>query len=192
MRHGFAVVVVAVLFVSGIGNPSLSRAANYDIDPAHAAVNFKISHLGLSWTFGRFNDLSGQFAIDAGNPEKSSFALTVKVDSLDTANKKRDGHLLSPDFFNSKQFPLITFKSTSVKPIEGGYEVAGELTLHGVAKTISFPLKGGKSAEFPKGTQRTGFTTELIVKRSDYEMDKMAEAIGNDVHISISFEGVLK
>ena len=70
---------------------------------------------------------------------------------MDTNNADRDGHLSSPDFFNTKQYPTIEFTSTSVKPIEGGYKVTGDLTLHGETKPVTFELKGGKMAEFQGG-----------------------------------------
>jgi polyisoprenoid-binding protein YceI len=141
--------------------------------------------------YGRFDDFSGTFTIDE-DPGKCSFNLTIKTDSVDTNNKKRDDHLRSPDFFNVKQFPMITFKSTSVKAIKDGYQVTGDLTLHGVTKSVSFPLLGGRKVEFPKGVQRTGFSTELTIKRSEFGMDKAADAVGDEVPISISFEGTKK
>lgn len=183
--------LVALAFVAA-GLANLSLAQDYIVDDSHTGVNFKISHLGLSWTYGRFNDISGTFKIDPANPGASSFNLVIKADSLDTNNKQRDDHLRSPDFFNTKQFPQITFKSTAVKAIEGGYEVTGEFNLHGVAKSITFPLKGGRTTEFPKGIHRTGFVTEMGIKRSEFGMDKMIGPIGDEVLISISFEGVKK
>jgi polyisoprenoid-binding protein YceI len=166
-------------------------AENYNIEPAHAAVTFKIDHAGLSWTYGRFNDVGGKFSIDAA-PAKTSFSLGIKPESIDTGNAKRDEHLRSPDFFNVKQFPGLSFASTSVKPVDGGYAVSGDLTLHGVTKPVNLVLKGGKKAEFPpgSGTQRTGYSTELSLKRSDFGMDKMVGMIGDEVRIAISFEGV--
>jgi polyisoprenoid-binding protein YceI len=186
MRRRLLAAALAAAFA-----PALA-ADEYAVDGMHAAVTFRVSHLGLSWVHGRFNDVTGNFTIDPGDPARCSFALEVKTDSIDTGFKKRDGHLSSPDFFNVKQYPLLTFKSTAVRPIEGGYEVTGDLTLHGTTRPITFPLKGGRTAEFPKGVQRTGFSTELTLKRSDYGMDKMLEAIGDPVHIAISFEGVKK
>jgi len=175
-----------------LGCISTAPAADYTIDATHTAVVFKISHLGLSWTYGRFKEVAGDFSADPADPSKSSFRLTIKADSVDTDNGKRDGHLRSPDFLNTKQFPLLTFQSTGVKPIENGYEVTGDFTMHGVAKAITFKLLGGRVSEFPKGVQRTGFSTELALRRSDYGIDRLAEAIGNEVYVSISFEGTKK
>jgi polyisoprenoid-binding protein YceI len=182
--------LIAVLFVT-VAAAQAPAADEYAVDAMHAGVTFKISHLGLSWTYGRFNDISGSFTLDT-DPGKCAFALTLKADSVDTANKKRDEHLKSPDFFNVKQYPTISFKSTAVKAIKDGYAVTGDLTMHGVTKSVSFSLVGGRKAEFPKGAQRTGYSTDLVLKRSEFGMDKMLQAIGDDIHVSISFEGVKK
>ena len=187
MRKGLIASLVVVLGLAAAG----SRADEFNVDPGHVAVNFKVAHAGVSWTFGRFNDVSGAFRLDA-NPTNNAFVLNLKTDSIDTNNKQRDDHLRAPDFFNAKQFPLITFKSTAVKVVDGGYDVTGDFQMHGVTKSISFPLKGGKMVEFPKGVSRTGFTTELSLKRSDFGMDKMVGPIGDEVVVSISFEGTSK
>lgn len=168
------------------------RADDYNLDVTHAAASFQISHFGLSMTHGRFKDIQGSFTIDSAKPSASKFELIVKADSVDTDNAKRDEHLTGPDFFNTKQFPAITFKSTSVKSGKGGLEVTGDLTLHGVTKPITVKLSGGKTAEFPKGVNRTGYTTEFTIKRSEFGMDKMLEGIGDDVHLAVSFEGTKK
>jgi polyisoprenoid-binding protein YceI len=168
------------------------RADDYVLDSAHAAVSFQISHLGLSLTHGRFKEMKGSFSIDSTKPAASKFELVVKADSVDTDNAKRDEHLRSPDFFNAKQHPVVSFKSTSVKPAKDGYEVTGDLTLHGVTKPITVKLMGGKTAEFPKGITRTGYSTAFTIKRSEFGMDKALDAVGDDVEISVSFEGTRK
>jgi polyisoprenoid-binding protein YceI len=168
------------------------RGDEYAVDAAHAAAVFRVSHIGLSWTFGRFKDVSGSFAVDSGNPAATRFELSAKVDSIDTDNPQRDQHLKSPDFFNAKEFPVIRFKSKSAKTVDGGYEVAGDLTLHGATKPLTIVLKGGRTAEFPRGVHRTGYFAEFTIKRSDFGMDKMLEAIGNDIHVQLSFEGTKK
>jgi polyisoprenoid-binding protein YceI len=184
-----APVLTAVLFAV---TAAPARAAdNYGIDAMHAGVNFKISHLGLSYVHGRFNEFSGAFVLDP-DASKCAFTLTIKTETIDTANAKRDEHLRSPDFFNVKQFPVIAFKSTGVKAIKDGYEVTGDLTMHGATKAVTFTLLGGKKAEFPKGVQRTGFSTDLVLKRSEFGINKFTEALGDDIHVAISFEGTKK
>jgi len=193
MNQRFLSLAGAFLFLAGSA-ATVSAADNYTIDPAHSSVYFKISHIGLSEVFGRFNTYSGSFAIDPDDAGKCSFQLKINADSIDTNNKQRDGHLRSPDFFNVKQFPSITFESTGVKAVKDGYEVTGNLTMHGETKPVTFALLGGKKAEFPPGTPRTGFSTELVIKRSDFGVGnpKLGNALGEDVHVAISFEGTKK
>jgi polyisoprenoid-binding protein YceI len=182
--------VFGILMTLGVGVGALPlRADTYKVDPVHSSAVFKISHLGLSWIYGRFNDLSGEFMLDPANPAQASFSLTVKTESIDTNNPGRDKHLKSPDFFNAKQFPLISFKSTSVKAVDGGYDVTGDLTLHGVTRPITVAFRGGKTAEFPRGVQRTGFTADLELRRSEFGMDRMVGPAGDEVKIGVSFEG---
>jgi polyisoprenoid-binding protein YceI len=193
MQKRFSGLVAAAVLAGGLVAVGPARAADeYAVDPMHSGVNFKISHLGLSWIHGRFNSYFGSFALDAADPGKSSFALTIKTESIDTNNAKRDEHLKSPDFFNAKDFPAITFKSTAVKPAKEGYEVTGDLTLHGATKPVTFMLLGGRKAEFPKGVQRTGFSMEFVLKRSEFDMKKFGEMLGDDVHVAVSFEGTKK
>jgi polyisoprenoid-binding protein YceI len=189
MRNVARLVFGTVLLVT---LASVATAGNYALDAAHTAVTFKISHLGISTTVGRFNDVAGEFTFDKEAPEKAAFSLTIKTESVDTGNKQRDDHLRSPDFFNAKQFPTITFKSKSVKKSAEGYVVEGDLTLHGVTKAITLVLKGGNGAEFPKGVQRVGFSTESSLHRSEYEMKGLLPAVGDDVSLFISFEGTAK
>jgi polyisoprenoid-binding protein YceI len=168
-----------------------ARAADsYAVDPAHSCVSFKIQHLGISWIHGRFNEFSGNFSLDKTDPAKSEFSLTIKTGSIDTNQKKRDEHLHGPDFFNVKQFPILTFKSTTVKAVEGGYQVTGDLAFHGTTRSITFTLQGGKEAQFPPGVARIGFVTDLVLKRSEFGMDKLLNAVGDDVHVSIGLEGL--
>lgn len=198
MPKRFPGLVAAVVLAGGWVVAGPARTADeYAVDPMHSGVNFKISHLGLSWIHGRFNSYSGSFTLDAADPGKSdpgksSFTLTIKTESIDTNNAKRDEHLRAPDFFNAKQYPTITFKSTAVKPAKEGYEVTGDLTLHGVTKPVTFTLVGGRKAEFPQGVQRTGFSMEFVLKRSEFGMTKFGDMLGDDVHVAVSFEGTKK
>lgn len=180
-----SVAAVLVMFSSA------ARAADtFKVDPVHSSISFMIPHQEISYIHGRFNQFSGQFVIDRADPSKSSFMLSIKVESVDTNNAKRDEHLRAPDYFNAKQFPDMVFQSKSVKPIDGGYEVAGELTLHGVTKDLTLVLKGGdKVVEFPKGTQRIGVVTTPVIKRSDFGMKaELPKSLGDEVTINIGIE----
>jgi polyisoprenoid-binding protein YceI len=186
IRHfGLAAAVLAVTTLT-----TAARAAeSYSVDPVHSSVSFGISHAGISDIHGRFNDFSGTFAIEKDDPSKSTFSLDIKVESVDTNQKQRDEHLRAPDYFNAKQFPLLSFKSTKVKATDAGYEVTGDLTLHGVTKPVTLSLKGGhKVVEFPKGTPRIGVTSSVTIKRSEFGMTTELGALGDDVHIIVGLE----
>jgi polyisoprenoid-binding protein YceI len=191
MHKQFLQMALAGVLFFGLG--TVVKADDYTVDAVHSGVSFQISHVGLAYVHGRFDDFSGNFTIDTSDPTKSAFSLSIKSESVDTNNSKRDDHLRSPDFFNVKQFPTISFTSTSVKPIDGGYEVTGDLTIHGATKPVTFSLKGGASAEFPKGVSRTGFSTsQIVVKRSDFGVGKPMPILGDEVYVAISFEGTKK
>jgi len=190
MRHA-SLVFAALLGAIACTRPLLA-ADEYAYDGVHSSISFKARHLDISWIHGRFNEAEGKFTIDRENPAKSTFSLSIKADSVDTANAKRDEHLRQPDYFDTKQYPTIDFKSTAVKPVEGGYEVTGDFTLHGVTKKTTLLLKGGKEHDF-KGTKRVAFSTELSVKRSDFGFDKSAIGpIGDEALIFIDCEGLRK
>src|SRR5438309_11525612 len=111
---------------------SANAADTFKVDPVHTFVLFSVQHLGIANTYGRFNDVSGTVVFDKDDPSKSSVELSVKTESLDTHDPKRDQHLKSPDFFNAKQFPAITFKSNKVAASSDTYKISGDVTLHGV------------------------------------------------------------
>src|SRR5262249_40110959 len=136
---------------------------------------------------------SGEFTLDPADPSKSSFKMTIKADSVDTNNAQRDGHLKSGDFFNTKQYPTIDFVSTSVTPTQGGYQVTGNLTLHGETKPVTLELKGGKTAEM-KGQQKIGFSSSFVIKRSDFNVAKKVGPgmLGDEIYATVNFEGTKK
>jgi polyisoprenoid-binding protein YceI len=194
MRRFFSALVMTTLIAAGILYSPLAAVAadEYAFDPVHSSISFKARHLDISWIHGRFNEMEGKVSLDRANPEKSKFTLSIKADSVDTGNKARDEHLRQPDYFDTKQFPTIEFKSTSVKVVKGGYEVTGDFTMHGKTNKITFVLIGGKEID-AKGTKRVGFSTDLKLKRSDYNFDKSGiGAIGDEVLIYIDFEGMRK
>ncbi len=179
-------VLATILVACG----SLARAADtYTVDPVHSSISFMISHVGISNIHGRFNDFSGKITIDPADPAKSTFALSIPIESIDTNNVKRDEHLRAPDYFNAKQFPTMKFQSTKVVPVDGGYEVTGDLELHGVTKPVTFTLKGGdKVVEFPKGTKRIGLVSTFSIRRSDYGVNTEPKNLGDEIPIFIGIE----
>ncbi|MEM8680184.1 MAG: YceI family protein [Planctomycetota bacterium] len=168
----------------------VSSAANYQLDPSHTSVVFAVSHLGYSFTYGRFDKVSGSFVLSESDPSQHSFKVEIATDSIDTNDTKRDEHLRGADFFSAKQFPTITFESRSVTQIENGFALVGEMTMHGVTKSVPIELQFLGSGPGPGGGQRAGFLANFTVKRSDFGMSNMLPAIGDDITVMMSFEGV--
>src|SRR5690242_17832466 len=100
-----AAAVVGIPVARSLAAPP--DAGTYKLDPVHSTVIFGVTHLNVSKVFGRFNEVNGTVTLDDAAPGKSALEISIKVESLDTNNSKRDGHLKSPDFFNAKQFPEI-------------------------------------------------------------------------------------
>ena len=163
----------------------------YAIDTVHSNLAFKIRHLGISWVNGSFKQFDGKVVLDPESPEKSSVKVTVQAASVDTANAGRDKHLRSPDFFDAEKFPVLSFDSTKVAAKgQNVYEVTGNFTLLGVARPVTFLFNGSDQVKGMKGEIRRGGDTAFTIKRSDFGMGKMIGPIGDEVQVSLSFEGV--
>ena len=187
-RSLFAATLVALAFAS----TSLA-AESYKVDPVHSSAIFRIKHGNISYFSGRFNDPDGSFVLDEADPGKSSFNVVLNVEKIDTANSKRDAHLKSPDFFNAKQYPTITVKSTSVKKGEGNMlQVTGDLSLHGVTKSVTVPVEITGKGQFPPGTQRAGVEVTFNVKRSEFGMTGMQGPLSDDVKVMVGLSAIKK
>jgi polyisoprenoid-binding protein YceI len=174
-------------------SPVAARAADtFAADPVHSSVVFHVKHLNTSTAWGRFNAVAGSFTLDPATPARSKMAFTVKAASVDTNQKDRDNHLKSPDFFNAVQYPDITFTSKSVAKSADGYEVSGTLTFHGVTKPLSFVLNPTGNGKDMKGNAIAGVETSFTLKQSDFGITKMAAAVGDEVTVYVSIEGIKK
>jgi polyisoprenoid-binding protein YceI len=169
------------------------EAADYKIDikGAHASINFKIKHLGYSWLTGRFNDFDGSFSYDPAAPEKSKVNVEINIESIDSNHAERDKHLRSDDFLDVKKYPTAQFKSTHFKiNSENDGVVTGELTLHGVTKTISFPVQKIGEGKDPWGGYRSGFTGVTSLKLADYGMTRSLGPASAHVELELNIEGI--
>ncbi len=177
---------LAVAFTS----PALAAPESYKVDPVHSTSAFRIKHANIAPFWGRFNEPTGTFTLDEADPTKSSFTIELSAEKVDTANKKRDDHLRSPDFFNAKQYPRITFKSTKVEKGEGdALSVTGELTMHGVTKQITVPVELTGKGDF-MGQPRAGVEATMTVKMSDFAIKGMPGALSDEVKVIVALEGM--
>jgi polyisoprenoid-binding protein YceI len=170
-----------------------AQAADYKIDTAgaHAFVQFKIKHLGYSWLLGRFNTFDGGFSYDAAAPEKSEIEVVIDTASLDSNHADRDKHLKGSDFLDVKKFPKAVFKSTGFEvKDDNSAVVTGTFMLHGVKKTISFPVEKIGEGKDPWGGYRVGFEGKTTLKLADYGITYNLGPASAHVEIELYVEGI--
>jgi polyisoprenoid-binding protein YceI len=165
----------------------------YLFDKSHSKVGFQIRHW-LTKVDGRFKDYDGKILIDRAKPENSSVEMTIQASSIDTGQERRDNHLRSADFFEVEKYPTITFKSSKVVPKEKDlYEVTGELSMHGVTKTIVAPVRHTGFLNLGK-QEKAGFEITFPINRKDYGIvwnrtaDQGGVMLGDEVEINVLVE----
>lgn len=169
----------------------------WEIDPAHSMIAFTVRHAMVAKTRGRFTDVSGTLTIDGANPSNSSADVKITASSIDTGNSDRDVHLRSGDFLDVEKFEFLTFKSTSISQVsDDEFEVAGDLTIHGVTQPVKFKAELNGVATDPFGNVRIGFEAETKINRSDFGLTWNAalEAggvlVSDEVKIQLDVEAI--
>ena len=179
--------------ISGVAPPCHGRRHVLGRPGLHSSVVFRVKHMSTSHAWvGSSNMIAGSFTLDPADPSKSKLAFTVKAASVDTNNSARDKHLQSPDFFNAVQYPDITFASKSVTKSSGGYEVSGTITFHGVHQASLVRPRPDRQRQGHEGRTIAGVNATFTLKQSDFGITKMAAAIGDEVTVFVSIEGVKK
>ncbi|WP_329029122.1 YceI family protein [Streptomyces sp. NBC_01423] len=151
-------------------DPALAAlTGDYTIDPAHSSIGFTVRHAMVTNVRGSFAEHEGSLKLDGTDPANSTASIDVKIASVDTGIKDRDGHLVSGDFFDAEKFPLMTFRSTSAEQLGGDkYRVTGDLTIKDVTRPLSIDLEFNGSAKDVYGNERVGFEGGAEILRSDW------------------------
>lgn len=165
----------------------------WKLDPAHSHAEFKIKHMMISNVKGSFSGLSGTLTEHVTDKSLSSVDASVAIATISTGDAQRDGHLKGADFFDAEKYPTMTFKSSQVKPNgDGGYNVTGDLTVHGVTRQQTFIVEGpSEPAKDPWGNTRIGLSATTKINRKDYGLNWNAALetggilVGEDVNITI-------
>jgi polyisoprenoid-binding protein YceI len=173
-----------------------SGLSTWKIDPAHSSAEFKVKHMMISNVKGKFHAISGILTLNEADPTKSEVEATISLHSLSTGDEQRDGHLKSPDFFDTEKFPTMTFKSSEVKktgPVE--FAVVGELNLHGVSRNVSFAVEElSAPGKDPYGNVRLGLEATTRINRKDFGLTWNAALetggvlVGEDVQITLDIQ----
>jgi polyisoprenoid-binding protein YceI len=165
------------------------------IDPTHSEVQFKVKHLVISTVTGTFNSFEGTAESESGDFTDAKIKFNIDVNSVDTNQGQRDGHLKSADFFDAEKYPKISFVSTAFKKIKGEqYKLAGNLTIKDVTKAVELDVEfGGLAVDF-YGNNKAGFEVTGKINRKDFGLawDGITEAgaivVGEEIKLSINVQ----
>jgi polyisoprenoid-binding protein YceI len=143
----------------------------YQIDLAHSQVQFTVRHMMISKVRGWFTQFDGTFAMDENNPENSRVEVRIDVDSINTRDEKRDGHLRSADFFDVENHPQMIFRSTRVEVLGGERaRMHGDLTIRGITRPVVLDVEYVGMAKSPFGTTNYGFNASTTINRKDWDL----------------------
>jgi polyisoprenoid-binding protein YceI len=177
-------------------NTLTNTATKWVIDTHHSEISFKAKHLVITTVTGKFKDFSGE--VETGNDDfrGAKINFTAIVDSIDTGSEGRDGHLKSPEFFDSAAFPEIKFEGTDlVKVSDYNYTLTGNLTLKNVTKPITLEVEYAGIHKDPfYGKTKAGFEINGKIQRKDFGLtwDVITEAggavVSNDIRIHCNIQ----
>jgi polyisoprenoid-binding protein YceI len=188
MKKLFLVLTAAVCSLA-------ATAQSWNVDRAHSAVKFSVSHMLVSDVDGRFKDFSGTVTTEKEDFSDLKTTFTIQTSSIFTDNEKRDAHLTSPDFFDAEKYPTITFTSTAItKTADKKYTLTGTLNLHGVTKEVQWEVKASGVVKDPYGNDRAGFKATTTITRSDFGISPSTPsvAVGDEVEITVNIEMIKK
>jgi polyisoprenoid-binding protein YceI len=172
-----------------------AEKTKWAIDTMHSEVHFKIKHLVISTVTGSFKNFSGNVSFNGEDLESADIAFTLDVNSIDTNQAQRDGHLKSADFFDVANYPEIQFTSGSLKKVKGDlYRLTGNLTMRDVTKTVELDAEYGGSAKDGYGNTKMGFEVSGAIHRKDFGLNWNAAleagglTLGEDVKLMANIQ----
>ncbi len=189
MKYIYSIVVLMTMLLGAL--PAV--AADYVIDSkgAHAAIEFRIKHLGYSWLLGRFNKFDGSFSYDEKDPAASRVEVVIDVTSIDSNHAERDKHLRGEDLLDVENFPTASFFGTSYQQKEDGTAVlTGDLTLHGVTRLINIDVEQIGHGPDPWGGYRRGFSGTTTLTLKDFGIERDLGPASREVELYLYVEGI--
>lgn len=166
------------------------------IDPTHTTIGFTARHAMIAKVRGGFTEFSGSFTLDGANPAASSAELTIQAASFDTGNADRDAHVKGEEFLDVEKFPTLTFTSTGVAAKGDDFVVTGDLTIHGVTKSVPVEFELVGVSVDPWGNTRIGFEGEAEISRKDFgltwnvALEAGGVLVSDNIKISLDVEAV--
>ncbi len=187
-----------VLFLFGVMAwfplAAYAEPARWNLDIEHSTVEFRVAHMIVSKTAGRFMDYAGFIEMDAEAGMVKAIEVTIKAGSVSTNHEKRDAHIRNVDFLDVEHYPTIIFKMKSYKKAAEGFIAVGDLTLHGVTKEVTLAGQYNGATKDPWGNTRSGFSAEGKLNRKDFGMvwnktlDSGGLVVGDEIQIRLEIE----
>lgn len=193
----FLKIMFSISFLSllvGVATIPAQAADTYQVDPSHSSLEFAAKHLMVSTVKGGFTDFTGSIQYDPADATAFNAEVTIQAASLSTNQKQRDEHLRGNDFFDVEKFPTLTFKSKSLAKSGDGYQLIGDLNMHGVTKEISIPVQISGPVASPFGTQVIGISGTTKINRQDFgiawnkSLDNGGLVVADDVDLMVNIE----
>lgn len=179
------VLFAMLLLTTGV----FAQATVYKVDKAHSKLGFAITHLMISEVEGQFNAFEVTLTSSKEDFSDAVVELTAEANSVYTANERRDNHLKSADFFDAAKYPTLTFKSTSfTKTGDKTYKVVGDLTMHGVTKSVTLDATLTGAATARDGKKIVAFKTTGTINRIDFGVGSSNPGQGDDVTLNAKME----
>ncbi len=184
-------LILAVL----LAGPAAHTQNVWKMDKSHSQVLFSVSHMVLSEVTGTFRDFDVMLESSRDDFTDAKVSATIKAQSIDTQNERRDGHLKSNDFLNAEKFPEIKFQSTTIeKTGNDSYRISGNLTIRDVTKPVVLEATYRGMIDDPWGNQRIGFRATTTIDRFDFgvswnnALETGGLIVGKDVQITLLME----
>ena len=171
-----------------------AEPARWNVDPEHSTIEFRVAHMVVSKTSGRFTDYAGFIDLDAEAGTVTSVEATIKAGSVNTNHEKRDAHLRNADFLDVEHYPTMGFKMKNYKKSADNFTMVGDFTLRGVTKEVTLTGHYNGAAKDPWGNTRAGFSAEGKLNRKDFGMvwnkslDSGGLVVGDEVQIRLDIE----
>lgn len=180
--------------------PVVAPVTTWAIDAAHSEVGFRVRHMMVSWTKGKFDKFEGTLQLDTNDITKSKLDVSIDVGSISTNAADRDNHLKSPDFFDAANFPKMTFTSQKIESLAGGaLRVLGQLEIRGTKKAVALDVEPISAAgKDPWGNMRRGTRATAKVNRKEFGLNWNAGLelggvlVGDEVEITLEVELIQK
>lgn len=182
------------------GVAASDRRTTWTIDPAHSTIAFSVKHMMFTTVHGRFGGVRDTIRVDDDRPHDASVEVEIDTAPVDTGDTKRDEHLRAADFFDVAAYPTIAFRSTRVEPVSplsrDRWRVVGDLTIHGVARSVELAVEQIGRGTNPWGAEVAGFEATAKISRKDFGMefnvplDGGGVLVGDEVKIAVDLQAV--